>query len=95
MSISIEEVRYIASLARLNISEEEESALADQMNAILEYMEKLNELDTSTIPPLSHVLDVQNVYRADAAVQRISHDEAMKNAPDADSDYFRVPKVIS
>ena len=95
MSISISDVRYIAALARLSFSSEEEFELTDQMNTVLEYMDKLNELDTSAVPPMSHVLSVQNVYRLDHAEQRISHDEAMKNAPDADSDYFRVPKVIS
>lgn len=94
MAISVDEVRYIASLARLRFSDEEKRRLAVQMNAMLQYMEKLNELDTTDVPPMSHVLDTQNVYRADEVVQRISHDEALKNAPDADNEYFRVPKVI-
>ena len=95
MSISKDEVRYLATLARLNFTDEEEIQLALQMDAILGYMEKLNEVDTSTVPPLSHVLDDLNVFRSDEAYQRISHDEALKNAPESDSDYFRVPKVIS
>lgn len=94
MSVTIEEVRYIAKLARLRFSDAEEERLAKQLSAVLEYMEKLNELDTSDVPPMSHVLDLHNVARSDAVKHRISRDEALKNAPDADDAYFRVPKVI-
>lgn len=94
MSITVEEVRYIAELARLRFEPEEEERLARQMSDILAYMEKLNELDTAAIPPMSHVLDLYNVFRDDAVEQRISREEALSNAPDADGEYFRVPKVI-
>ena len=94
MAISVDEVRYIATLARLRFSEEEEQHLAEQMSAILAYMEKLDELDTTDVPPMSHVLDLYNVFREDVARQRITPEEALRNAPDADSDYFHVPKVI-
>ena len=94
MAISVEEVRRIASLSRLRFSEEKEEELAEQMSSILDYMEKLNELDTSGVPPMSHVLDLKNVYREDEVETRISREEALSNAPDADSTYFRVPKVI-
>jgi aspartyl-tRNA(Asn)/glutamyl-tRNA(Gln) amidotransferase subunit C len=57
-------------------------------------MAKLDELDTEQISPMSHVLDVYNVFREEDARPRISHEDALKNAPDADGDYFRVPKVI-
>lgn len=94
MAISIEEVRYIASLAHLLLPEEEEQRIAEQMNTILDYMSKLNELDTSAVPPMSHVLDLTNVFREDEVHQRITREEALLNAPDADDRYFRVPKVI-
>lgn len=94
MSVSIDQVRYIASLARLRFTEDEEERLAEEMNEILGYVEKLNELDTSGVPPMSHVLDLHNVVREDVAETRISRDEALKNAPDADSAYIRAPKVI-
>jgi aspartyl-tRNA(Asn)/glutamyl-tRNA(Gln) amidotransferase subunit C len=94
MSVSVEEVRYIASLARLRFSEHEEETLARQMSSILDYMAKLNELDTSEVPPMSHVLDLYNIFREDDVLQRITRDEALRNAPDADGEYFRVPKVI-
>lgn len=94
MSVSVEEVKYIASLARLRVGEEEEERLAKQMSEILDYVEKLNELDTTAVPAMSHVLDLYNVSRGDAVEQRITREEALKNAPDADSQYFRAPKVI-
>lgn len=94
MAISIEEVRYIAALARLRFSEAEERRLAAQMNEMLDYVDKLNELDTTGVPPMSHVLDLYNVFREDAPRQRISREDALRSAPDADGDYFRVPKVI-
>jgi aspartyl-tRNA(Asn)/glutamyl-tRNA(Gln) amidotransferase subunit C len=92
--VSREQVRYIASLARLRFTDEEEERLAKQMNDILGYVEKLDELDTSGVQPMSHVLDLHNVFREDVAETRISRDEALKNAPDADSVYIRAPKVI-
>lgn len=92
--ITLDEVRYIARLARLEFSPEDEERLAREMNDILAYMEKLNELDTSSVPPMSHVLDLVNVFRDDRVEQRISRDDALENAPDADGEYFRVPKVI-
>jgi aspartyl-tRNA(Asn)/glutamyl-tRNA(Gln) amidotransferase subunit C len=94
MSISIEDVKYIAKLARLRLGPEEENAMVKDLNAILDYMATLNSLDTTDVEPMSHVLDLTNQFRPDRVVQRISHEEALKNAPDADSDYFRVPKVI-
>lgn len=94
MSVSKEEVHYIADLARLHFSEDEEEEVADQLSRVLDHMEKLNELDTEDVPPMSHVLDITNVFREDEPQQRISREDALENAPDADQNYFRVPKVI-
>lgn len=94
MAISREDVRHIAGLARLRFSEEEETRMAQEMGRILDYVEKLNELDTTGVPPMSHVLDVHNVFREDEVEERIRREDALKNAPDADNEYFRVPKVI-
>ena len=94
MSLSIDDVRYIAGLARLRFSEKEERRLAEQMSAILDYMDQLNELDTAGVPPMSHVLDLVNVTRPDEAASRISTEQVLQNAPDADGAFFRVPKVI-
>ncbi|MBK98429.1 MAG: Asp-tRNA(Asn)/Glu-tRNA(Gln) amidotransferase GatCAB subunit C [Balneola sp.] len=94
MSVSKEEVQYVAGLAKLHLSEEEISILSRDMNAILGYMELLNNLDTSDVEPLEHVIELSKTYRADKAHEPLTHEKALKNAPDADSDYFRVPKVI-
>lgn len=94
MAITIEEVRYIASLARLQFDEKEERVLAEQMNEILGYMETLRELDTSDVEPMTHVLGLSNVFRDDEVENRMSAQEALESAPDADGRYFRVPKVI-
>lgn len=94
MSISLEEVRYIAKLAHLRLSPEDEQRLAGEMSTILDYVDKLRGLDTTGVPPMTHVLDLVNVVREDEAQQRITRDDALRNAPDADGTYFRVPKVI-
>ncbi len=94
MRISPAEVRYIARLARLHVAPEEEDRMAEEMGRILTYMEQLNALDTENVPPMSHVLELRNVFREDAVERRLSHDRAMRSAPDSDGEYFRVPKVI-
>ena len=94
MAISREEVRHIAKLARLEFTEAEEETLAEDMSRILDYMDMLNELDTSEVEPMTHVLDLAHVVRADSVKKRISQEDALRNAPDTDGDYFKVPKVI-
>lgn len=94
MAVSKKEVEYVADLARLQFNEEELESLASDMNKILEYMEALNEVDTSDVEPLEHVIDLECRFREDDAKEPLEHEEALKNAPDADSDYFRVPRVI-
>ncbi len=94
MPVSREKVRYIAKLARLRFSDEEEEVLANDMSTILSYMDKLNQVDTTDVPPMTHVLDLAGVVRKDEVEHRIDHEDALSGAPDADSDYFSVPKVI-
>ena len=94
MSVSKEEVNYVAGLAKLHLSEKEVEVLSRDMNSILSYMELLNKLDTSDVEPLEHVITLGTEYRKDAA-QGADHEKALQNAPDADSDYFRVPKLLN
>jgi aspartyl-tRNA(Asn)/glutamyl-tRNA(Gln) amidotransferase subunit C len=94
MSVTEKDVRYVAHLARLQLSQDEVENLTQDMSKILDYMETLEELDTSDVEPLEHVIDMEYRLRDDKAREPLSHEEALKNAPDADSDYFRVPKVI-
>jgi len=94
MSVTKDDVQYMAHLARLQLKNEEAEGLKEDMNKILGYMDKLDQLDTSDVEPLEHVTEQPTALRKDIAKEPLSHDDALKNAPDADSDYFRVPRVI-
>ncbi len=94
MIIDKEKVKKIAHLARLEFDEKEEASLIENMNKILEWMEKLNEVDTSQVEPIRHMSVEVNVLRDDEIGEPIGHKEALFNAPNKDSDYFRVPKVL-
>jgi aspartyl-tRNA(Asn)/glutamyl-tRNA(Gln) amidotransferase subunit C len=94
MSVTEKDVLYVANLARLQLSENEVHSLAKDMNNILDYMDLLNEIDTDHIEPLEHVIELKSRLREDTSNIPLNHEDALKNAPDADSDYFRVPKVI-
>ncbi len=95
MSVQTKDAAYIAELARLNFSGPELEKMTQELNEILGYIEKLNELDTSTVEPLSHPLEMTNVFREDLAVPSTPQAEALKNAPNKDDSFFRAPKVIS
>lgn len=94
MAVTPDDVRYIAKLARLSFDDEETERLAGEMSTLLDYVAQLDELDTTGVPPMAHVLDLHDVVREDEVDRRISRDEALQNAPDTDGSYFRVPKVI-
>lgn len=95
MSISKKEVEYIANLARLKLTQQEIENYTHQLNDILKYMEKLNELDTSEVKPLSHPVENSNVFRNDEIVPSVSREDALKNAPDSTEEFFKVPKIIN
>jgi aspartyl-tRNA(Asn)/glutamyl-tRNA(Gln) amidotransferase subunit C len=95
MSVTVNDVEHIAHLAKLEFSEDEKEKLTHQMNEILQHMEKLNELDTSKIEPLSQVVETENVFREDVVKPSIPTEEALKNAPDKTDEHFKVPKVIN
>lgn len=94
MSVTIKDVEHVANLARLALTDEEKAQFTEQMNAILKYAEKLNELDTANVAPTSHVLDVKNVMRADETRPSWPIEKVMKNAPDEEDGQFRVPAVL-
>ena len=94
MSVSTEEIENIANLARLNLNENEKEKLKGQVNQILEYVKKLNELNTDDIEPLSHTLELTNVFRKDEVQESLSQHKAPLNAPVKSDQFFRVPKVI-
>ena len=94
MKLKNETISRIAHLARLEVNESEKEVLLEDMNKILSFMEKLNELDTTGVEPLIYLTNEVNVFREDEVQQEITAEEALKNAPDQDGTYFRVAKVI-
>jgi len=94
MSVTVKDVEHVAALARLSFSEPEKEKLTHELNEILQYMEQLNSLDTSKVEPLSHVIELQNVFRQDEVRPGVSREDALKNAPARSEKFFKVPKVI-
>ena len=92
--IDIKTVDEIAHLARLEFNEESKPEILNDMNRMLSFVDKLNELDTSNVEPLFYINDEKNVHRPDVPEETITQKEALKNAPRKDSDYFKAPKVI-
>ena len=110
MKVTDKDVTYVADLANLELTEQERAGMLRDLNSILDYVDRLNELDTSDVPPMAQVSDRYGVDESKQGSQRFSyasrediveglrkslpHAEALANAPDADEDFFRVPKVI-
>lgn len=94
MKISRKEVEHVANLARLALENEELEKLTGQMDQILEYVDKLNELETDNIVPTAHAVPVENAFRDDDVRPSLGNEKALRNAPDSAGGCFRVPKVI-
>ena len=92
--ITGQEVRHVALLARLELSDTEEQRMTGQINNILEYMDKLNELDTKDVPPTTHAIQLHNVFRPDLVQCSLDRTESLANSPGTDGVNFVVPKVI-
>ncbi len=95
MSVTLKDLDKIAHLARLSLKEEEKEKFLWHVNQILQYMEKLNEVDTNGVEPLSHSMDLINVMRDDEKNESLPQQKALENAPQKNDEFFRVPKVIS
>jgi len=92
--IDIEQVRHIAKLSRIELSDEQLRTFARQLGDILAYFDKLQELDTRDVEPMAHAVETRNIFAADEPSESLSPDEALANAPQRDGDFFMVPKVI-
>jgi aspartyl-tRNA(Asn)/glutamyl-tRNA(Gln) amidotransferase subunit C len=92
--IDAKQVQKVAKLSRLELTEAEVEEFSGQLSAVLEYMEKMNELDTSNVEPLAHCLPVSNVFREDAVKESLGTEKALANAPDKDGEFFKVPKIL-
>lgn len=94
MKVDQNTVDRLAHLARLEFNADEKQQLAGEMNNMLAFVEKLNELDTDSVAPLVYLSDSENVFREDEPKPWITHQEALQNAAKKDTDFIRVPKVI-
>jgi aspartyl-tRNA(Asn)/glutamyl-tRNA(Gln) amidotransferase subunit C len=94
MKVERGEVEHVAHLARLKLTEEEKELFTGQLNAILDYMEKLNELDTSGVEATFHVVPHHNNMREDEVKDSFPQEVSLGNAPDRAQGCFRVPKII-
>ncbi|MGB0914418.1 MAG: Asp-tRNA(Asn)/Glu-tRNA(Gln) amidotransferase subunit GatC [Crocinitomicaceae bacterium] len=94
MKISEETVEHIAHLARLEFEGEKKDAIREDMDRIVDFMDKLQEVETGDVEPLIYMTEEVNKLRDDNPVVSLTQEEVLKNAPKKDSDYFRIPKVL-
>ena len=94
MNIDMATVERVAVLARLSFSEEEKIKIQQELNKIVSFFDKLNEVETTDVEPLIFLTDEINAFRDDTPKLEITREEALKNAPQKNSDYFKVPKFL-
>ncbi len=94
MSLTEEDVRRVATLARLELSVEETQKFRGQLSSIIDYIGQLNELDTNDVEPTSHALDLKNAFREDVCERKFDKESWKSNAPQTGHGHFRVPRVI-
>ncbi|CAB5128110.1 Aspartyl-tRNA(Asn) amidotransferase subunit C (EC @ Glutamyl-tRNA(Gln) amidotransferase subunit C (EC [Olavius algarvensis associated proteobacterium Delta 3] len=94
MNITKDEVAYVATLARLELSEKAIDTFSEQIGDILAYVDKLNEVNTDGVPPTSHAISLSNAFREDKPVEHLDRDKALQNAPEKEDGDFMVPKVV-
>lgn len=92
--IDIDQVRKVANLARLELSESEQAQFTDQLNGILEYVQQLDELDTTDVPPTTRAIEVSNITRPDRLEVFGDRESILESAPDREENFFRVPKIL-
>ncbi len=95
MSLTPEEVRKVALLARLELTPDEEQQFAGQLSGILDYFEQLSELDVTDVPPTTRAIDVSNVTRQDQLQTYSDREEILEGAPDRDGEFFKVPRIVN
>jgi aspartyl-tRNA(Asn)/glutamyl-tRNA(Gln) amidotransferase subunit C len=88
------QVKAVAKLSRLDLTDAEVEVFSRQLSAILEYVEKLNELDTTNVEPLAHCLPISNVFREDQIKESLGVEKTLANAPQRDGEFFKVPKIL-
>lgn len=88
------QVRKVARLSRLDLTRSEVEEFMGQLSAILDYVAKMNELDTTDVEPLAHCLPISNVFRADCIKESLGTEKTLANAPQRDGEFFKVPKIL-
>ena len=94
MKVTKETIEHVAQLARLNLTESEKESLTSKMEEIISWVDKLNQLDTSGVKPMEHVIPISNVLREDKAEKSYDRDKILANAPVSEDGCFKVPKVV-
>jgi len=94
MALTVKEVEHVALLARLSLNEDEKKNFAEQLSSILNYADTLKLLPTEGVEPLTHILPVSNVFRADEVKPSMPREEIIANAPQAEAGQYKVPKII-
>ena len=92
--IDQEQIKKVAKLSRLELTETEVAEFTEQLGAILDYMEKINELDTDNVQPLAHCLPIHNCFREDCVRESLGTEKALANAPQREGEFFKVPKIL-
>jgi len=92
--ITIEDVEHIAWLAHIELTEEEKEVFVEQFNRILDFFKKIDEVDTSNVPPTYHVLDLVNVFRKDEIGEPLPKDSVLMNAPKKEDGFFKSPRIV-
>ena len=92
--IDLDQVKHVAKLARLALPPQKLEMFASQLESILEYVAKIDEVDTAGVEPMAHALPVKNVLREDVVEPALAVDKVLANAPETDGPFFKVPKVI-
>lgn len=88
------EIDHVALLARVELSDDEKKLFSGQVGRIIDYIDKLNEVDTSDVEPTAHILPMKNVFREDRLRPSLPLEKALQNAPERDNTFYRVPRII-
>ena len=91
--ITVKDVEHVAKLARLELNDAEKEKFTKQLGDVLKYVEQMNEVDTTNVKPMAHAFDIVNVMREDKVISEITRDELLKNAPEEENGFFKVPKI--
>jgi aspartyl-tRNA(Asn)/glutamyl-tRNA(Gln) amidotransferase subunit C len=94
MSLTVDQVRWVSHLARLQLSDADLETMTRQLSSIVEYVAQLQQVNTDGVEPLAHVAELSNVFRADEPAPSLPIDQALANAPDRQGDFYRVPAVL-